>query len=203
MPDEAAQAEQPAAPAPESPEAALEAAMAAEKPAPSFDPESFKSNLTGEMRKEFEGLLDKRVKGFQQKLAEKDREIQRLSRGSSDDEPGEDDAAAELAQLRRKTWILERRADNAAVADVLLKFSEAPDAEAQFQVLADFAASLTPPPAEPKAEPEAEEGVPAVDLNNPLPGAGEDVTVTSSGTTLTKAIEERFLKSLTAWPGRG
>lgn len=158
---------------------------------------------------QFDKKMNERVAGFQRMIAEKDEKIRELQLNAL---PAHEREQVEIeeneryyARLEMDNWLLRKQAQNPKAADLLAKFLDAPDRDAQFDLLTS-ALGINTAPVSPSDAPQSMEGAPAVpdiDRNNPAPqNPSGPVTIAPDGTPIDAAFAERFIASLKEWPSR-
>lgn len=192
--------------------AAREAAADRAAGATGIDQDAIVKAVVEAMTPQINTLLDKRVSGFQQMLAQKDEALQESQQrlrefeiaGLSEDERSalqQQERDAEIERLRLENELFRLQEQHPRGATIYRRLLE-PGLTAQQQVaLLDellgqqqSSAAPAPSPTPPAPTPEAGGTVP-VDRNNPAHSLGSDVEVLPNGEIMTDEVADRILRT--------
>lgn len=175
-------------------------------PAPAISPE-----IEAYIAQRVQALSDQRISGlqsvFDKKLAEANKEIQRVRRqalGEPDAPDFEDsETARENAELKRRLAIMEAAERFPKAAPLYQQLMGLETAEEQIAFLEQQLqqAPPPPPPVPPVPQPEPELEVPDIDMNRPAPTGGSGYAI-YDGVQMNDEIAAAILKNINSWPTR-
>lgn len=170
--------------------------------APPVDLEAMKQ----ELRAEFEAKEQERVSGLQRLINERDEELARLKLEAM---PEADRERVEIEQtehyysaIEQENWLFRKQSQGTEAqeaANILYQFMNAPDRDAQFDILVQAVRSYKS--AGQPAVDESGVATPPVDKNNPAPQVPGTVTLAPDGTPIDLDYAQRYLQNLKEWPG--
>jgi hypothetical protein len=176
-----------------------------EAPAPTapVDVEAIKQ----ELRKEFEVKEQERVSGFQRLLNERDEEIARMRLEALPEGERErveiEQTESYYSGIEQENWLYRKQSQSAEAqeaAQILYEFMNAPDRDAQFDILVQAVRNYRGAGQSALVEESATQ-TPPVDKNNPAPQVSGPVTLAPDGTPIDAGFAENFLRNLKEWPG--